>query len=300
MSLQSPSSNFASMSVLFGAAVWGIYWLPLRYLEDMGISGAWPVALLNIAPVFLFVGWVLTNWPKHRQYLGAALIIGLLTGLAFAMYGAGLIYTSVMRATLLYYLTPIWATLIGIFWLGEKATWQRWLAIVGGLLGLSVLVSGGPAMTLNIGDLYGFLSGVFWAFGASMIKRLPTVPLPTMAAFQSISVVVGALLLGAVAGNQTLLTGEQIWAAIPVSLGVSVCLIMPSAVILIWAQKFLSPGRVGLLMMSEVLVAAITASILLPDERMSMLEWFGAALIVGACLIEILLTPMEQAHPPNH
>ncbi|MCP4790667.1 MAG: DMT family transporter [Gammaproteobacteria bacterium] len=300
MSLQSPSSNFASMSVLFGAAVWGIYWLPLRYLEDMGISGAWPVALLNIAPVFLFVGWVLTNWPKHRQYLGAALIIGLLTGLAFAMYGAGLIYTSVMRATLLYYLTPIWATLIGIFWLGEKATWQRWLAIVGGLLGLSVLVSGGPAMTLNIGDLYGFLSGVFWAFGASMIKRLPTVPLPTMAAFQSISVVVGALLLGAVAGNQTLLTGEQIWAAIPVSLGISVCLIMPSAVILIWAQKFLSPGRVGLLMMSEVLVAAITASILLPDERMSMLEWFGAALIVGACLIEILLTPMEQAHPPNH
>ncbi len=300
MSLQSPSSNFASMSVLFGAAVWGIYWLPLRYLEDMGISGAWPVALLNIAPVFLFVGWVLTNWPKHRQYLGAALIIGLLTGLAFAMYGAGLIYTSVMRATLLYYLTPIWATLIGIFWLGEKATWQRWLAIVGGLLGLSVLVSGGPAMNLNIGDLYGFLSGVFWAFGASMIKRLPTVPLPTMAAFQSISVVVGALLLGAVAGNQTLLTGEQIWAAIPVSLGVSVCLIMPSAVILIWAQKFLSPGRVGLLMMSEVLVAAITASILLPDERMSMLEWFGAALIVGACLIEILLTPMEQAHPPNH
>ena len=300
MSLQSPSANFASMSVLFGAAIWGVYWIPLRHLEEAGLAGAWPVALLNIAPVLLFAIWSFSNWPKHRHHLGAALIIGLLTGLAFALYGVALIYTSVMRATLLYYLTPIWATLIGMYWLHEKATWQRWLAIVGGLGGLSILVSGGSAVALNIGDLFGLLSGIFWAVGASMIKRLPRVPLPTMAMFQSVSIVIGALGLGLLVGNQGMLTLDQMWTAVPISLAVSVFMIIPGAILLIWAQKFLSPGRVGLLMMSEVLVAAVTASYLLPSERMSALEWLGAMLIVGACLIEILFTPMEQAHPPNH
>jgi len=288
------------MSVLFGAAIWGVYWIPLRHLEEAGLSGAWPVALLNIAPVLLFAVWSFANWPKHRHHLGAALIIGLLTGLAFALYGVALIYTSVMRATLLYYLTPIWATLIGMYWLHEKATWQRWLAIVGGLGGLSILVSGGSAVALNIGDLFGLLSGIFWAVGASMIKRLPKVPLPTMAMFQSVSIVLGALGLGLFVGNQGMLTLDQMWTAVPISLAVSVFMIIPGAILLIWAQKFLSPGRVGLLMMSEVLVAAMTASYLLPGERMSLLEWVGALLIVGACLIEILFTPMEQAHPPNH
>jgi len=300
MSLQSPSANFASMSVLLGAAIWGVYWIPLRHLEEAGLSGGWPVALLNLVPVFLFAIWSFSNWPKHRHHLGAALLIGLFTGLAFAMYGVALIYTSVMRATLLYYLTPIWATLIGMYWLGEKATWQRWLAIVGGLGGLSVLVSGGSSVPLNIGDLFGLLSGVFWAIGASMIKRLPTVPLPTMAMFQSTSIVIGALVLGFFAGNQSMLTLDQMWTAVPISLAVSIFMIIPGAVVLIWAQKFLSPGRVGLLMMSEVLVAAMTASYLLPGERMTMLEWMGALLIVGACLVEILFTPMDQAHPPNH
>jgi len=300
MSMHSPSANFASMSVLFGAGIWGIYWIPLRYLEEAGVSGAWPVVLLNIAPVLMFAVWSFSNWPKHRNHLGAALIIGVLTGLAFAMYGVALIYTSVMRATLFYYLTPIWATLIGMYWLDERATWQRWLAIIGGLGGLSVLMSGGSYIALNIGDLFGLLSGIFWAFGAAMIKRLPSVPLPTMALFQSTSVVLGALGLGLLAGGQSMLTVEQLWASAPIFVVVSVFMIAPSAIVLIWAQKFLSPGRVGLLMMSEVLVAAMTASYLLPGERLTLLEWLGAILIVGACLIEILFTPMEQAHPPNH
>ena len=66
-----------------------MYWTPLRFMENMGISGAWPVALLNVAPIFLFAAWALSNWPKNGQHLGAALIIGVLTGLAFAMYGVG-------------------------------------------------------------------------------------------------------------------------------------------------------------------------------------------------------------------
>lgn len=300
MNIHTPSTNFASFAVLVGASIWGVYWIPLRYMEDMGISGAWPVALLNIAPVLVFAIWSLSNWQKHSRHLTAAFYIGLLTGLAFALYGIGLIYTSVMRATLLFYLTPVWATIIGILWLDERASWQRVTAIIGGLVGLSILVSGGTSIALNVGDLYALMSGIFWAFGAAMIKRLPEVPVPTMAGMQSFFVGAGAIGFGYLAGNQSMITLAQLQQALPVAAGVSLLLIVPGAMVLVWAQKFLSPGRVGLLMMSEVLVAAISAQWLLPEERMNMWEWLGALLIVGACVLEIMFTPLERAHPPNH
>jgi len=40
-----------------------------------------------------------------------------------------------------------------------------------------------------------------------------------------------------------------------------------------------------------VLTAVVTASLFLPEERMSVIEWTGAALIVGACLAEVFLVP---------
>ena len=52
-------------------------------------------------------------------------------------------------------------------------------------------------------------------------------------------------------------------------------------------SQYLFPGRVGLLMMSEVIVAIISASLLLPSETMILRQWFGAIAIVGAGVIEV-------------
>jgi drug/metabolite transporter (DMT)-like permease len=79
----------------------------------------------------------------------------------------------------------------------------------------------------------------------------------------------------------------------PASVAISIGLILPSILIMFWAQKFLFPGRVGLLMITEVLVATLTASLFLPNEAMGLFEWIGATLIVGACFVEILMHPVE-------
>ena len=48
-----------------------------------------------------------------------------------------------------------------------------------------------------------------------------------------------------------------------------------------------SPGRSGLLMMTEVVVAVFSAAILIPAEALSFWEWIGAAMIIGAGVIEV-------------
>jgi len=53
-----------------------------------------------------------------------------------ALFTIGLVLSSVVRVTLLFYLAPIWSTLIGSYWLKEEVTRGRWIAIAIGLLGL--------------------------------------------------------------------------------------------------------------------------------------------------------------------
>jgi len=296
MRLNPPSAGFASTAVFLSASVWGLYWIPLRSLEEQGIDGSWGVFLLN-APAALVMGiFVLLGLQAHRGHMREAAAIGLVTGLGLALYGVGIVYTTVMRATLLFYLTPVWATLIGIVWLEEKAGWLRWVAIGVGLVGLLLLVSGGDGtVPLGLGDVFAFFSGIAWAVGASMIKKYHAVPLPGMTMFQFASTAFLGLLLGAVAGVLVVPSSAALLAALPYGAFVSLVFMIPAVIVLFWAQKFLFPGRVGLLMMSEVLVAGVTASLLLPHERMNGVEWAGAALILGACLIEVLLSPAETA-----
>jgi len=291
MRLNPPSLGFASGAVFLSASLWGLYWIPLRFLENQGIGGGWAVALLNLPAGVVLALVVWRQWGRHRGQLGQAVAIGLLTGFGLALYASGLVYSSVVRATLLFYLTPVWATLIGMVWLGEKASWQRWSAIGCGLVGLTLLVSGGGSVPLNIGDLFALLSGVFWAFGAAMIMRFDTVPVSATAMFQFLFTALGAILLGHVAGGVYLPAGDLVAQAMPMAVLISIVAFLPAVCVLFWAQKFLFPGRVGLLMMSEVLTAVVTASLFLPEERMSLIEWTGAALIIGACLAEVFLVP---------
>ena len=289
------TTRIASIAVFASASLWGLYWLPLRYLEQHGVAGGWAVALLNLpaAPVLLPV--IAYYWQRHgyQRWLRAAGIIGLFTGLGLAFYGIGLVHTSVVRATMLFYLTPVWATIIGIAWLGEHAGLSRWLAIGAGLIGLALLLSGGGSTPVNIGDLFALLSGVFWAVGAAAIMRYADVPLPLMTAIQFFVTSVAAVLLGSSFGGDQLPAAADLLAMLPLGSLIAIGLFLPGIGLIFWAQKILFPGRVGLLMMSEALVAVISASLLLPEETLSLLQWSGAALIITACLLEVLLSPEQ-------
>ncbi len=287
MLIKSPSPGVASAIVFISAAFWGVYWIPLRYLESQGLAGTSAVALLSMPAIFPLILIVGLQWNLHRDYVGRTLLIGLFTGLGIALYSSGVVFSSVVKATLLFYLTPVWAMLIEIFWLKEKVNWSRWLAAVVGLSGMALLLSGNGSVQLNIGDFLAFCSGIFWAIGAAMIKRFEDVPLPGMTLCQFITTTLGAIFVGYLSGSQNHLNIEQILPVFSIASLVSIAIILPAVLAIFWSQKFINPGRVGLLMMSEVLVAVLSASILLPDERMSIIECSGAVLIIGACLSEV-------------
>ena len=41
----------AALLLVLGASVWGLYWLPLREMNRLGIEGTWGVVFFNFCPL---------------------------------------------------------------------------------------------------------------------------------------------------------------------------------------------------------------------------------------------------------
>ena len=66
---------------------------------------------------------------------------------------------------------------------------------------------------------------------------------------------------------------SQVGSVVIGALVISLLIILPAIFMIFWASQFLFPGRVGLLLMAEVVVAVVSASILLPEESLRTLQW---------------------------
>lgn len=115
MPVTDPRNERVASVVLFaGAAVWGLYWLPLRALAGMGIEGTWGVVYFNAFRLVILVPVLI--WGRTRMIArpGPVLFIGALTRLGMGFYSTAIVMAPVVRMTMEFYLTPVWSTIIGV------------------------------------------------------------------------------------------------------------------------------------------------------------------------------------------
>ena len=291
MQLIFKSDKILSLIIVVSSCAWGLYWLPLRSIEQSGIVGSWSIVLVNACPLIILVPLIFFNLDKLKKYPKPILFAGIMIGAAFTFYANGLVQTSVIRATLLFYLSPIWSTIIGIIWLNERLTIARVISIIVALIGLTLLLydfRNQETAMLNFGDFSSILSGLFWALGASILKKwsnLPIIPLTAVVYFSTTSL---STLLAIIVYKAPIPSLALIGQNFSTAFIWSVIVLLPSFCIIFRISQILFPGRVGILMMSEVAVAVISAKILLPEEQMVILQWIGASAILLAGVVEII------------
>tara|TARA_B100000676_G_scaffold15541_1_gene13849 strand:- start:297 stop:1196 length:900 start_codon:yes stop_codon:yes gene_type:complete len=291
MQLIFKSDKILSLIIVVSSCAWGLYWLPLRSIEQSGIAGSWSIVLVNACPLIILVPLIFFNLDKLKKYPKPILFAGIMIGAAFTFYANGLVQTSVIRATLLFYLSPIWSTIIGIIWLNERLTIARVISIIVALIGLILLLydfRNQETTMLNFGDFSSILSGLFWALGASILKKwskLPIIPLTAIVYFSTTSL---SILLATIVYKAPIPSLALIGQNFSTAFIWSVIVLLPSFCIIFRISQILFPGRVGILMMSEVAVAVISAKILLPEEQMVILQWIGASAILLAGVVEII------------
>ena len=80
---------------------------------------------------------------------------------------------------------------------------------------------------------------------------------------------------------------SEIRVAFPTAAFWSIVILLPCFFVIFRVSQILFPGRVGLLTMSEVIVAIISAAVLLPEEILMPVQWLGALAIIFAGIVEV-------------
>lgn len=276
------ATKLAAPIVAIASVFWGLWWWPLRLVEEGGLgplsANFWlyAVAAIGCAPLV---------WRRRRTVAAAGASLpaaALLFGAAILSWNLALLEGEVVRVTLLFYLAPVWGTALGWWVLGEMIGPRRLIALPMGLVGAAVLLGGdGIPMPDGAGDWLGLGSGFLFAVSATVARRARV----DGVAYTGLAFVASAgmaLILAVVIDGGVAVPSVADLGMIAV---VSLIWMLPTTFGLLWGSANIDPGRLGLLMLFEVLAAAVSASFL-TDEAFGLWEGIGCALIFGAGLLE--------------
>ena len=177
--------------------------------------------------------------------------------------------------------------------LGERLSLQRTIALVLGLAGLFVILGLGVQIPWprNLGDWLALISGMAWSYGTFCLFRMGqtgVVQQVYVFVLGSLVVSVAAIIIGGASFGASA-SLQDIQNALPTAIMVSL-FVLPMIFLTLWPAAVLSPGRVGLLLMGEVVVG-IGSAAWLSGEPFGMREFTGALLIASAGLVEVIRRP---------
>lgn len=285
-----------AMSVVLSAALWGLFWIPLRFLDKHGATGLWAVVLVMSAVSVPSLLLLLVTKKLHTLKSGHNWFVGSLLGLSIVLYFAGVIVSDVIRVIFLFYLLPIWTTLAARLIYQEPITRIRFIVIAMALSGLWLLLGGGNSLPIpsNIGDWCGLLAGITWGVSLAFIRGKEEVDASAMVCTTAI----GATFMALIVALFLLNTGNTVLAALPridsiamvavATLGFSLLVLYPSLVGQIWGAQRVAAPTAALLTMTEILMATVSAYFLIGTD-LNLISMIGAAIILVAVFSDIAM-----------
>lgn len=279
-----PSYAFPAFGALIGAAFWGLLWLPIRLLEENGLTGAWPgvLMMLGTLPFLGFLSILQRNGPSlaRRAVFGA-----LLAGSAVMLYSTALTQTDVVRAVLLFYLAPVWSTILECMFMERRWTWHSTLALGVSFLGILFIFRGDIAFNAwTFGDGFATFAGLCWAVGTALIFAEPSQPVARLTLITVLGGIICTFPLSWSLSSlpQTALILDNTLAL----LGFGLFYLVPVLLITIWSASHLPPALLSFLLTAEIISGILSSAVFL-DERFGWPEALGAVLVCCGTVVEM-------------
>jgi drug/metabolite transporter (DMT)-like permease len=285
------SQRLPIIITIIAASAWGLFWLPLRAFEENGLDAGWATLAIFATPVLLLMPLVLLRMTRNLPTGVGNATTGLLVGGAVALYSESVLHTDVARALILFYVTPVWSTILETTLLKRRLTASRIMALVFGLGGLVTILGGrtGVPVPQNVGDTLALLAGLVWACGSLQVRANPSVGI--------VETVFSFFLYGSLAALVIALlpfeakTQPPTWAELerllPWLALAAAGFMIPVMWGLLWGSKHIDAGRLGILLQMEAVVG-IGSAALLTDEPFGLVEITGTLLVVGAGVVDVL------------
>lgn len=278
------SGTLPVVFLLLSAVMWGLTWWPLKAFNVAGIDGV-PLILFSYGVVGIALSWIIVrewrHWHGKRYFLLLFFILGGYANLAFA---SAMVYGDVVRAMMLFYLGPVWGVLGGKVFLGERIDLQRWLGVGFAMIGAWLILGGAAVFETapSAIDVLALTAGMAFALNNITFRATHTHPTGSKVAAMFLGCGVFAAVLMPVQGHTMPTLEPLIWIGL-ITFGL--LWLLGATVATQWSVTHMEAGRASILLITELLVAVLSAT-LIGGESLSSIEMVGGALIFASTVLE--------------
>lgn len=275
-----PSSLLpAAIAALINATVWGLAWIPLKWLEAHGVGTLWTTLFIfsacTLAVLMVRPGAVVRSLASPQL-----LWLMLASGLTNVCFNVALATGDVVRSVLLFYLMPMWVVVLARWLLHEAVTASALGRIALALTG-AMLVLGEGRLVLPVpssaADWLAVVAGFFFGLNNVLLRKFAnlTDDVRSLAMFSGAVVCapIAMLVLSLVGQAPALTLQGSTWLV----LGLFALAVLVGNLALQYGATRLRANVLSVLMLAEILVASVSA------------WWAGSAAMTGSTVAGGLL-----------
>lgn len=278
------NTRFAVVVLFLSSAGWGLTWLPIKALSDLGLDGLHLVFIAFLSGAMLLLPWLVKQRQYWQQKIPLMIMVALAGGFANAAFQTAIYHGDVIRVMILFYMLPVWSVIGGRIFLGEKIDALRVLAVVLCLSGAFVILDIGHTAWGGISwiDLLAMGSGMGLAATNILFRFTQDIPVMSKVAamFIGCTALIGLSLAvftadSALPGNTAVL-----WAVAYGALWLTLITTGTQ-----WGVTQMDAGRSSVIIVVELVVAVLSTALIVTAELQTF-EIVGGIMVLVAALLE--------------
>jgi len=283
-------------SILLGASLWGVIWYPLRLLETGGFAGVWLTLTLYATAFVASLPFTWHALPEFARRPWLLLLLMLAAGWTNIAFVEAVLQGNILRVLLLFYLSPLWAVIMGRIVLREILSRNALISLLLAMSGALIMLwdqNIGVPWPRDAADWYAMSAGFAFALSNVLVRKMDDISVQMKSASVWFGVVLLALIMIPLLQLETPRLTHGIFAG-AVGLGLFGILIM--TVLVQYGVTHLPVHRSAVLALIELVAGALSQQ-LLTDEIVSLREWAGGALILVGAYLSAWATTSEPPAP---
>ena len=286
-----------SFALLIAAGMWGLFWIPQRALEAGGLTGGWATISQMVIPFAMLLPISVWRLYKGQSFGLEYPLIGLLFGGGIACYANSFLLTDVVRALILFYITPVWTTIFEIVFLRQIPRFYRYITLVLALSGVWIVFGQEGVIPLpqNSGDWIALLGGILIAASAVRMEiKKPEGIYPILFSFffyGGLFTLIQSYFLSDYLGDAP--TIESWVTMMPWLILIAILFHIPTNIVILGAPSRIGAGIFSIIILFEIVVGTFSAAVL-TDEFIGWREILGSSFIIFAGLTEIIFASRTE------
>jgi len=268
------------LALLLGATLWGVFWYPLRLLEQNGLVGLWATLLIYGAALVVGLPVVLKRrYPLVRP--GMLLVLAFVSAWCNIAFILAILEGNVVRVTLLFFLSPLWTVILSKLLLDEPLTRSARITLALALVGALVMLwdsEMGVPWPQGQADWLALSSGFAFAMANVLIRKMHDVEIWV----KTVSTWTGAVILASVWILVAGIPLPDVESGVVIgALSIGAIGMVVMTLVVLYGVTHMPAHRSAVILLFELVVGAVSAQ-LLTNEHVMINEWVGGLLIVLA------------------